>query len=40
MNEKCMKIENKQEKEGQNGFTDARRQKPLKKFEGKRQNSA
>ena len=35
---KCMKHENKWKKEGQKGLTGLRGQKPLKKFEGKRQN--
>ena len=32
-----MKNEKKLKKEGQKGLTDLRSQKPLKKFEGKRQ---
>ena len=40
MQEKSMKTENKQKKEGQNSLTGVRRQKPLKKFEGKRQKLA
>ena len=34
---KCMKNEIKPKKKGQNSLTGARRQKPLRKIEGKRQ---